>query len=185
MAGSLTSSSSPTTSTKKRNRMWNSSCSAKKSKRKSQNSGSSSSSSAGGGAISDTAAENMFVEIADMDDPTVAGMDGIVKLCEQIDLDPFEDIRVLILLWKMGSKAKPGEITKDEFLSGCNRLQVDSIAKIQALIPTLDTGFLDEVDFKEFYKVRLTLMYMNDVMNGVEYTTAGMNFSKKFHEDAS
>lgn len=128
--------------------MWNSSSSSKKSKRKSQGSASSS------GAASDAAAENLFAGIADEDDPTVAGMDGIVKLCEQVNLDPLEDVRVLVLLWKLGSKAKPGEISKEEFLSGCNRLQVDSIAKIQALIPSLDTGFMDEVDFKEFYKVR-------------------------------
>ena len=94
------------------------------------------------------------MEIADEDDPTVAGMDGIVKLCEQMDLDPLEDIRVLVLLWKMGSKEKPGQISKDEFLSGCHRLQVDTIAKMQALVPSLDTGFLDDVDFKDFYKVR-------------------------------
>jgi hypothetical protein len=126
--------------------MWNSSSSSKKTKRKSGTSSSS-------GGFNETAAENFFAGIADEDDPTVAGMDGIVKLCEQMDLDPLEDIRVLVLLWKMGSKAKPGEITKEEFLSGCNRLQVDSIDKLQALVPSLDTGFLDEVDFKEFYKV--------------------------------
>ncbi len=127
--------------------MWNSSSSSKKSKRKSA------ASSLSGG-INETAAENIFADIADEDNPTVAGMDGIVKMCEQLNLDPLEDIRVLVLLWKMGSKAKPGEITKEEFLSGCNRLLVDSIAKLQALVPSLDTGFLDEVDFKEFYKVR-------------------------------
>lgn len=133
--------------------MWNSSSSSKKSKRKSQGTSSSSSLSV----INDTAAEKIFLEIADEDDPTVAGMEGIVKLCEQVDLDPLEDIRVLVLLWKMGSKEKPGQISKEEFLSGCQRLQIDSISKLQALIPSLDTGFLDEVEFKDFYKVRRTM----------------------------
>ncbi len=129
----------------KRGRMWNSSSIAKKSKRKS--------SFGGGSGINEAAAEKIFAEMADEDDPTVAGMDGIVKLCEHLDLDPFEDIRVLVLLWKLGSKEKPAQISKEEFLSGCCTLQVDSIEKFQALLPSLDTGFLDEAEFKEFYKV--------------------------------
>lgn len=97
--------------------------------------------------------EKLFAELADEDDPEAAGMDGIVKLCEHLDLDPFEDIRVLVLLWKLGSKEKPALISKEEFIGGCYKLHADSIEKFQALIPSLDTAFLDEVDYKDFYKV--------------------------------
>jgi hypothetical protein len=133
----------------KRGRMWNSSgssASSKKSKRKS--------SSTAGSGVDETAAEKLFQELAEEDDPTVIGMHGIEKLCEYLDLDPFEDKRVLVLLWKLGSKEKPAQINKEEFLSGCYRLHVDSIEKFRSLLPSLDTGFLDELDFKDFYKVR-------------------------------
>lgn len=65
-----------------------------------------------------------------------------------------EDIRILVLLHKLGSKVKPGMITRDEWMSGCESLNVDSIAKFQALLPSLDTGFMVDKEFRDFYKVR-------------------------------
>eukprot|EP00339_Tiarina_fusa_P010746 CAMPEP_0117044340 /NCGR_PEP_ID=MMETSP0472-20121206/30742_1 /TAXON_ID=693140 ORGANISM="Tiarina fusus, Strain LIS" /NCGR_SAMPLE_ID=MMETSP0472 /ASSEMBLY_ACC=CAM_ASM_000603 /LENGTH=237 /DNA_ID=CAMNT_0004756055 /DNA_START=235 /DNA_END=948 /DNA_ORIENTATION=- len=122
--------------------MWNS-------KKKS----SSSSSSSRKPTIDEAAAEKIFADIADDDDPTVAGMEGICTLCEeQLGIDPLEDIRVLVLLWKLGSKEKPAQITKDEWMSGCQKMQVDSVAKLKDLLPSLDTGFLDQTEFKDFYK---------------------------------
>lgn len=136
---------------KKRSRMWNSGSSGKRSKGGRASSSSSSSSSR----INEAEAEKIFQEIAEEDDPASAGMEGICKLCEKLDLNAEEDIRVLVLLWKLGSKEKPAQISKDEFMSGCNKLQVDSIPKFQSILPSLDTGFLDRSDFKDFYKVRL------------------------------
>jgi hypothetical protein len=104
--------------------------------------------------IDEAAAEKIFADIADDDDPTVAGMEGICTLCEeQLDIDALEDIRVLVLLWKLGSKEKPAQISKDEWMSGCQKLQVDSVAKMKDLLPSFDTGFLDQTEFKDFYKV--------------------------------
>ena len=132
----------------KRKRMWGSSnSSSKKSKKKSSKSSSSY------GAIDETATENLFNELADVDDPTIIEMDGIAKLCEKLDLDPETDIRILVLLWKLGSNEKPAQISKAEFMNGCYELQVDSIEKFKTLLPSLDTGFLDQDEFKSFYKV--------------------------------
>lgn len=102
--------------------------------------------------IDETAAAKMFQEIAEDSDPSVAGMEGICDLCEKLDLNAEEDIRVLVLLWKLGSKEKPAQISKQEWMSGCNRLQVDSIDKFQSILPSLDIGFLDRTEFREFYK---------------------------------
>ena len=44
------------------------------------------------------------------------GLEGISKLCEALDLDPLEDIRVLVLLWKLGSNEKPAQISKTEWI---------------------------------------------------------------------
>lgn len=129
--------------------MWGSSSSSsssgKKSKRKSKSSG---------GGFDEDAVETLFAQFADEEDPTVIEMDGIAKLCEELDLDPESDIRILVLLWRLGSKEKPAQISKEEFTSGCNDLQIDSIEKFKSLLPSLDTGFLDREEFKDFYKVR-------------------------------
>eukprot|EP00980_Cylindrotheca_fusiformis_P010345 scaffold2299_cov131-Cylindrotheca_fusiformis.AAC.32 len=128
---------------RKRSRMWNSG-SGKRSKGRNSHSTQS--------MINESAAEKIFEEIAEEDDPSAAGMEGICRLCEKLDLNAEEDIRVLVLLWKLGSKEKPAQISKDEWMTGCNKLQVDSIDKFQSMLPSLDTGFLDRAEFKEFYK---------------------------------
>jgi len=93
----------------------------------------------------------MFANIAEDDDSYVSGMEGISKLCDSIGIDPLEDMRILVLLWKMGAKDKPAQINKKEWKEGCEKLQVDSIDKFKKLLPSLDTGFLTE-EFKDFYK---------------------------------
>ena len=133
-------------SPKRKRKMWgSSSSSAKKSRRKSKSSMS--------GAIDEAAAEAIFAELADEEDPTVIELDGIATLCEKLDLDPESDIRILVLLWKLGSNEKPAQISKEEFMDGCHNLQLDSIEKFRNLLPALDTGFLDQDEFKSFYKV--------------------------------
>lgn len=79
---------------------------------------------------------------------------GICKLCEQLELDPLEDVRVLVLLWKMGANKKPAEIQKDEWIAGCHKLKLDSIDKFRKLVPSLETGFMERDEFGDFYKVR-------------------------------
>ena len=79
-------------------------------------------------------------------------MEGICKLCEDIDIDPENDVRVLVLLWKLGANARPGEISKEEWLNGCQNLHLDSSQKFKDLMPGLDLGFLDREEFKSFFK---------------------------------
>jgi hypothetical protein len=124
------------------NKMWPSSGSRAKSKKKS---------SASSSANNESAAEAIFSEITDPEDPTVATMEGISTLCDQISLD-IEDIRILVLLWKMNAVEKPAQISKQEFLKGCADLKLDSLDKFKELLPSLDTGFLERTDFKDFYK---------------------------------
>ena len=143
--------------------------------------------------INEDSASKLFDEICDEDDPNVAGMEGecifchcvqlsslftsiskiltikllsgICKLCEQLQLDPLEDVRVLVLLHKLGANKKPAEISREEWMSGCNRLQLDTVAKFTNYLPALDTGFMDRDEFKEFYKV--CILY-NEILLKVE-----------------
>ena len=64
-------------------------------------------------------------------------------------------MRVLVLLWKLGANKKPAEIQKDEWISGCRKLQLDSIDKFKTLLPSLDTGFMERDEFADFFKVGL------------------------------
>jgi hypothetical protein len=126
--------------------MWSSSGSRPKSKKKS-----SSSSSPSSITNYESAAETIFSEFADPEDPKVATMEGISILCDRISLD-IEDIRILALLWKMNAVEKPAQISKKEFVKGCAELKLDSFDKFKELLPTLDTGFLERKEFKDFYK---------------------------------
>lgn len=131
--------------------MWNSSRSSKKSSRKSNSYNN----------LDESEMEKMFQELltddADNEDEhssspnDTATMEGISNLCESLGLDPY-DIRVLVLLWKLGATSKPQQISKSEWIEGCTALQVDSMEKLKETLPSLDTGFLDQAEFKDFYK---------------------------------
>merc|ERR1719416_48602 len=137
------------------NTMWGSSSSGSSSRR-SKGSSSRMNTSSGGyssrSSVNEKEIIKMFTIISDEDDPTVASMEGICKLCEELEIDAMEDVRVLVLLWQLGANDKPAQINKDEWCKGCTSLQVDSIPKIKALLPSLDPGFLLDHEFKEFYK---------------------------------
>ena len=149
-SSSSSSAARTTTPENKKRKMFSGSSSSNNKKSKSKSGGSGSSSSSG---KAEVAAEKLFTIIADENDPTVATMDGIVVLCEQLDLDPFEDIRVLVLLYKLGAKEKPAQISKEEFVTGCVEHNITSIETMKKFIPSLDVGFMDQTEFKDFYKV--------------------------------
>jgi Cullin binding len=69
-----------------------------------------------------------------------------------LGIDVTEDIRILVLLWKMDCKDKPGSITLAEWKKGCETLSVDSWEALKEQLPALDTGFLTTTEFKDFYK---------------------------------
>lgn len=123
--------------------MWSSGRSKKKS-----------SSSSRSSSINEANALAMFQKYADEDDPNVANMEGISQLSEDLGIDPLEDIRILVLLWKLeAAKDKPAQISQQEWMAGCQKLQVDSMTKFESLLPQLDIGFLCQAEFKDFYKV--------------------------------
>jgi len=105
--------------------------------------------------LNEASITSMFDSLAEEDNPYVVSMEGITNLCESLEIDPMEDIRILVLLWKMGANAQPGHINRDEWMKGCIQLKADSIAKLKKLMPGLDVGFLERSEFKDFFKVLL------------------------------
>ena len=65
-------------------------------------------------------------------------------------MDVTEDVRILVLLFKMGIQ-KPS-ISYSEWTEGCEKLKIDSFESLQEIVPGLDTGFLETSQFKSFYK---------------------------------
>ena len=76
-------------------------------------------------------------------------------MCEDVlNIDAMEDVRILVLLFKMGANEKPAQITREEWKNGCTELGLDSSDKFQKILPRLDLGFLEHDEFRKFYKVR-------------------------------
>lgn len=76
------------------------------------------------------------------------GLDLLIADCG-LELD---DIRSLVLLWKLGS-TKPGKLARTEFINGCKTHNVSSISDItETMLSTLDPNFLTGDEFKSFYK---------------------------------
>lgn len=96
--------------------------------------------------------EQLMKLLADEDDPDVISMEGIGKLCEMLSIDPATDVRSLVLVWKLGAVAKPGQIQRSEFIEGMRKLGVADIRGLTAKLPSLDPGFLDRGEFREFFR---------------------------------
>lgn len=118
-----------------------------------------------GGGVSESNVDKMFRELADTavdddDDGSVITMEGICILAEKIlGIDPMADVRILVLLYKMGITSNT--ITQEQWKAGCSKLQVDSAAKFKAHLPSLDLGFLDNEDFKDFFKVSVCVCVLH------------------------
>lgn len=52
----------------------------------------------------------------------------------------------------LSSNFVPGTIQPSEWKHGCLSLNVDSWESLEALIPSFDLGFLDQTEFRDFYK---------------------------------
>lgn len=93
-------------------------------------------------------AKVFFDSLAESDDPEIIGMEGIGKLCTQLNIDPNTDVRILVLMWKLGAISKPGCITRDECMKGLKKLNRSNAIGITVILPSLDPGFLDRNEFR-------------------------------------
>lgn len=103
--------------------------------------------------------ESVYTKFADPDDPEVISMDGIESLAKEVGIpDVSEDVRALVLCYKLGActidqagKPKPGCIKHEEFLKAMKTMGKSSVADIAQMLPTLDPGFMERSEFKEFF----------------------------------
>jgi len=83
--------------------------------------------------------------------------DGIESLSAQVGItDSGADVRALVLVWKLGSQTveplKPGCIKRAEFAQAMTALRLESIAGIAKLLPSLDTGFMEQKEYRDFFR---------------------------------
>lgn len=93
--------------------------------------------------------EQLFNKYKDQQENDKITVDGVMKFLEDVNLSP-ESILVLIIAWKCKA-AVQCEFTKDEFVTGFVELGVDSIDKLKAKLPTLESEIKDVNKFKDFY----------------------------------
>ena len=79
-------------------------------------------------------------------------MEGISNLSQALSIDPTSDVRILALMWRLGACSKPGQISLSEFETGMQRLGCESVESLVPVTPSLDPGFLERAEFREFYK---------------------------------
>jgi hypothetical protein len=86
----------------------------------------------------------------DVDEGCV-GVDGIMRLCNDLGIDPSTDVTILQIAWKF-KQAKPLQFTREEFEKGMMSLDADSIASLKTKIPAIKKELANMAVFKDFYK---------------------------------
>jgi len=94
-------------------------------------------------------------------DPTglKIGVDGVCKFLEDLNLRA-DSICVLIIAWKFQA-ATQCEFTKEEFISGMKRKDVDTTEKLRASMPMLITELNNPQKFRDLYC--FTFMYAKNI----------------------
>lgn len=94
--------------------------------------------------------ESFFSKYKDPSDPSKIGTDGVIRLLEDLHLDP-ASVLVLIFAWKLKA-ATQCEFSKEEFVKGMTELGCDSLDKLRAKLPSLEREIQDPTKFKDFYQ---------------------------------
>jgi hypothetical protein len=102
--------------------------------------------------LDEAAVEELFNSFADVEDSDIMTLEGISKFGELLNIDASTDVKILMILFRLGALSKPGSITRKEFENGMvNVLRVDSVEGLRALLPSFDPGFLDTREFRDFH----------------------------------
>lgn len=98
-----------------------------------------------------------FSRYADPDEGCIT-MDGLVKLSEDLGIDPATDTKLLVLCWRLGA-SKPGAILEDEWAMletsedlPTSRQTTPTVEALKRGWASLDPSFLDNDDFRPFFK---------------------------------
>ncbi|CAJ0838268.1 17555_t:CDS:10 [Entrophospora sp. SA101] len=86
----------------------------------------------------------------DRDRKGVISVDGVIKYCNDLGVDP-EDVVMLVMAWHLKAE-KIGEFKYEGFIEGWSKLRCDTLLKMRAAIPSLRQTLNDDLKFKEIYQ---------------------------------
>lgn len=140
--------------------------------------------------------ETLYSRYKDPQEPDKISMDGVVRLLEDLQLDPSSKL-VLLMAWKFQAAAQC-EFSHDEFINGMTELGCDSLDKLRNKLPSLEKEIQDSLRFKEFYQftfnyaknpgqkgldLEMALAYWNIVLKGkFRFLEVWAKFLKENHK---
>jgi DCN1-like protein 4/5 len=98
------------------------------------------------------------------------GVDGVVKFLEDINIDP-EDVITLVIAYHLNAQ-EMGYFSREEFMSGFQKLNCDTIDKIKEKLPTLRYQLEDDTFFKEIYKYSFEFYKESKEKRGIDTDVA-------------
>eukprot|EP01099_Mayorella_cantabrigiensis_P006557 TRINITY_DN5517_c0_g2_i1.p1 TRINITY_DN5517_c0_g2~~TRINITY_DN5517_c0_g2_i1.p1 ORF type:complete len:270 (-),score=68.68 TRINITY_DN5517_c0_g2_i1:392-1201(-) len=101
------------------------------------------------GGFSIKKAEELFTKYREPNAEQI-GPSGIGSLCTDLSVNP-EDVTVLIFAYHLGAQ-EMGYFSREEFLTGLQKLNCDSISKIKAQFKVFEKELDDPAIFKEIYR---------------------------------
>lgn len=128
--------------------------------------------------------DKTFDKLKDEKEPNKIMANGIIKLLNELGLDPTSRI-VLVIAWKFNAKLQC-EFTREEFYKGMDKLGCDSISKLKKKLPELER----EIDgckrkFRELYQFTFDYAKEDPTQKGLENETAlaywNIVLNGKFH----
>jgi len=97
------------------------------------------------------AVKDLFKKYEDPENKNTIGIEGIEKLCEDLNFDP-SSRAILILAWRFEAKTQ-GKFTYEEFNRGMQSFRTDSINNLSKKLEELDNTIDSQREqFKEMYK---------------------------------
>jgi len=93
--------------------------------------------------------EELYAKYMDQDEPDHIGPENMARFLKDLDVDPLH-IEVLQLAWHLEA-SQMAYFTRNEFISGFQKLGVDSIPKIKKQIKLMYLELEDQNKFKELY----------------------------------
>ncbi len=84
-------------------------------------------------------------------------LDGIERLAVHVGIaEGMNDQRTQVLAFKLGACTEdpntPCIIKRSEFRKACNTMRKCTIPQLRDIVPSLDPGFMDENEFKDYFK---------------------------------
>jgi len=113
--------------------------------------------------------EKVFDSYKD-EDGAGMGVDGVMKFLEDIIVDP-EDAITLVIAYHLNAQ-EMGYFSREEFMSGFQKLNCDTIEKIKEKLPSLRDQLEDASFFKEIYKYSFEFYKESKEKRGIDTEVA-------------